>query len=167
MIAVAILFRPSQQPVTAGIERGAPAPEFQGMTLDGQPFDLADSRGRPVILNFWGQSCVPCREEFPLLKRMLAEHAADGLEVIGILTDDPPAGAKAFIRDQGATWPTVDDPQKTIKALYRVVGRPQSYFIDRAGILREIQVGAIPDEGVFERLYARIAAPVPAPTVAP
>ena len=53
-----------------------PAPPIVGTTLDGDAFDLAAYAGRPVIVNFWGPSCVPCRDEFPLLIDKQAEHAA-------------------------------------------------------------------------------------------
>ena len=83
-----------------------------GTTLDGEAFDLADLAGQPVVINFWGPSCVPCRDEFPLLQAKLAEHAADGLAIVGVLTDDPPAPARDFVAEYGATWPTVVDPDK-------------------------------------------------------
>ena len=54
---------------------GHPAPAIASTTLDGAAFDLASLRGRPVIVNFWGPSCVPCRDEFPLFKAKLAAHA--------------------------------------------------------------------------------------------
>jgi cytochrome c biogenesis protein CcmG/thiol:disulfide interchange protein DsbE len=138
------------------IAKGQPAPGFVGTTLDGQPFDLASLRGRPVLLNFWGPSCVPCRDEFPLLKAKLAAHADDGLAIIGVLTYDAPAPARDFIAQYGATWPTVDDPSGAIRTAYRVAARPQTYFIDRDGILRSIQVGEVTD-AEFERQYAMIA----------
>jgi cytochrome c biogenesis protein CcmG/thiol:disulfide interchange protein DsbE len=138
------------------IEKGKPAPEIAGTTLDGMPFRLADLRGRPVIVNFWGPTCVPCRTEFPLLKSKLAQHAADGLVVVGILMADPPDLARTFIAEQGATWATVDDPGGAIKQAYRVVARPQSYFIDRDGVLRSIQVGEVQDAD-FERQYGLIS----------
>jgi hypothetical protein len=69
--------------------------------------------------------------------------------------DDPPAPALDFIAAYGATWPTVDDPAKAIRTAYRVAARPQSYFIDRDGILRSIQVGQV-TEAEFERQYALI-----------
>jgi cytochrome c biogenesis protein CcmG/thiol:disulfide interchange protein DsbE len=130
-------------------------------TLDGMPFDLASLRGRPVIVNFWGPSCIPCRDEFPLFKAKLQEHAPDGLAIVGVLMDDPVAPARDFIAAYGATWPTVEDPSGSIKAAYRAVARPQSYFIDPAGILRQIQVGEVTDAD-FERLYASIT-PSPGP----
>lgn len=88
----------------------------------------------------------------------LAEHASDGLAIVGVLMFDPPAPARDFIADFGATWPTVDDPDGSIREAYRAVARPQTYFIDRDGILREIQVGEL-TEAEFERLYASISGP--------
>jgi peroxiredoxin len=70
---------------------------------------------------------------------------------------DPPDLARTFVAEQGATWPTVVDPDGAIKAAYRVVARPQSYFIDRRGILRSIQIGEVRDAD-FEREYALISA---------
>jgi cytochrome c biogenesis protein CcmG, thiol:disulfide interchange protein DsbE len=137
------------------IAKGQPAPPIVGTTLDGAAFDLATLRGRPVVINFWGPTCVPCRDEFPLLKAKIAEHAAQGLTVIGILTDDAADPARAFIAEEGATWPTVVDPGAALKRAYRVVGRPQSYFIDREGILRSIQVGEVRDAD-FERQFGLI-----------
>jgi len=136
--------------------KGQVAPPISGITLEGQPFDLASLAGRPVIVNFWGPSCVPCRDEFPLLIAKQAEYAADGLSIVGVLTDDPPEPARRFVADYGATWPTVIDPDKALKASYRVAGRPQTYFIDGEGVLRSIQIGELREED-FDRQYAAIA----------
>jgi len=127
-----------------------------GITLDGAAFDLASLRGHPAVINFWGPSCVPCRDEFPLLEAKLAEHAADGFEIVGVLTDDPVVPAREFVAEYGATWPTVVDPDKSIKSAYRVAGRPQTYFVDGTGVVRSIQIGELTDAD-FERQYARIA----------
>ena len=135
---------------------GQVAPAIVGTTLDGAPFDLADLKGKPAVVNFWGPSCVPCRDEFPLLEAKLAQHAADGLAIVGVLTDDPVEPARDFVAEYDGGWPTVIDPDKKIKAAYRVAARPQTYFIDRSGIIRSIQVGEVTDAD-FERQYAKIA----------
>jgi cytochrome c biogenesis protein CcmG/thiol:disulfide interchange protein DsbE len=135
---------------------GAPAPAVVGTTLDGVAFDLASLRGLPVVINFWGPSCVPCRDEFPLLKAKQAEHATDGFTVVGVLTDDPVEPARDFVAQYGGDWVTVVDPDKAIKTAYRVVARPQTYFVDRSGVIRSIQIGEV-TEADFERQYARIA----------
>ena len=138
------------------VERGAPVPPVEGTTLDGQPFRLADLRGRPVIVNFWGPSCIPCREEFPLFKTKLAQHADDGLAIVGVLMDDPPEPARDFVAELGATWPTVVDPDEAIVRAWRVAARPQTYFIDAHGILRSIQIGEVVERD-FDRQYPLIA----------
>jgi cytochrome c biogenesis protein CcmG/thiol:disulfide interchange protein DsbE len=135
---------------------GDRAPAIVGTTLDGATFDLASLAGHPVLINFWGPSCVPCRDEFPLLAAKLAQHAADGLAIVGVLTDDPAEPARDFAAEYGASWPTVIDPDKSIKAAYRVAARPQTYFVDGSGVVRSIQIGELTD-GDFERQYQRIA----------
>jgi cytochrome c biogenesis protein CcmG/thiol:disulfide interchange protein DsbE len=153
-----VLLQPGTGSPTGDIEKGKPAPALAGTTLDGTALSLADLRGRPVIVNFWGPSCVPCRDEFPLFLAKLAEHKADGLAIVGVLMFDPPAPARDFVAAFGATWPTIDDPDGAIRTAYRAVARPQSYFIDRNGILRELQIGELTDAD-FERLYASISGP--------
>ncbi len=164
MVLAALVGRlgPARSPDAGLIERGQPAPAIAATTLDGAAFDLASLRGRPVIVHFWGPSCVPCRNEFPLFKAKLREHAADGLAIVGVLMYDPPAPALDFMTDYGATWPTVDDPDGEIRNVYRAVARPQSYFIDRLGILRAIQVGEVTADR-FEQQYTLIAG-TPAPS---
>jgi thiol-disulfide isomerase/thioredoxin len=141
---------------TPKAEVGTLAPAVGGTTLDGRSFDLAALRGHPVVINFWGPSCVPCRDEFPLLAAKLEEHRDDGLVVVGVLTDDPPAPARDFVAEYGATWPTVVDADEGIKDAYRVVYRPQTYFVDPEGVIRSIQYGEVVDAD-FERQYERIA----------
>ena len=139
-----------------GVHVGLAAPAVAGTTLDGGTFDLSSLRGRPVVVNFWGPSCVPCRDEFPLFDRELRAHAADGLAVVGVLYADPPDPARAFVAEYAATWPTVIDPTRSIAAAYRVIARPQSYFVDRDGVLRSIQVGEL-TAADFERQFAAIS----------
>jgi cytochrome c biogenesis protein CcmG/thiol:disulfide interchange protein DsbE len=151
VVGVVALVRPAEGGLV-----GRAAPAVSGTTLDGQAFDLASLRGRPVVLNFWGPSCVPCVTEFPLLEAKLAAHAGEGLAIVGVLTDDPTDPAKAFVTRLGATWPTVVDPGAALKAAYRVLGRPQTFFIDRAGVLRSVQIGELTDRD-FERQFATIS----------
>jgi cytochrome c biogenesis protein CcmG/thiol:disulfide interchange protein DsbE len=155
-IALALVAVVACGPATVEIGKGRPVPNITGTTLDGQPFDLASLRGKPVLINFWGPTCVPCRTEFPLLAAKAIEHQADGLAIVGILTDDPVEPARTFAAENGGTWPTVIDPGAAIKAAYRVLGRPQTFFVDRSGILQSIPIGEVVDAD-FERQYAAIA----------
>jgi cytochrome c biogenesis protein CcmG/thiol:disulfide interchange protein DsbE len=157
-LALVVIRSPGDRPAPTEsdlIGRGQPAPAIVATTLEGASLDLASLRDRPVLVNFWGPSCIPCRDEFPLFKAKLAEHATDNLAIVGVLMYDAPAPARDFIVSYGATWPTVDDPAGAIRTAYRVAARPQTYFIDREGILRAIQVGQLTD-AEFERQYALI-----------
>ena len=148
--------RPAAGPDSTDIATGQVVPNVAGTTLDGAAFDLAALRGRPVIINFWGPSCVPCRTEFPLLAAKASQYAAEGLVIVGVLTDDPVEPAREFAAQYGGSWSTVIDPGGAIKAAYRVIARPQSYFVDRTGVLRSIQIGEV-READFERQYAAIS----------
>jgi peroxiredoxin len=152
VVAFVTLSRPAGD---GGLE-GKPAPPITGETLDGETVNLADLRGSPVIVNFWGPSCIPCRDEFPLFKQKLAEHADDDLTVLGVLMSDPPEPARDFVAEYGATWPTVVDPDGSIRNSYLTLARPTSYFIDGEGVLQSIQIGELRDAD-FERQYELIA----------
>jgi thiol-disulfide isomerase/thioredoxin len=141
-----------QQEVTAG----QAVPGIAGRTLDGRDFDLSALRGKPVVINFWGPTCVPCVNEFPLLAAKATQHAADGLVIVGVLTDDPVDTATTFVAQHGGTWSTVIDPDGAIKRAYRVLFRPQTFFVDRNGNLSTIQYGEV-TEADFERQYAAIS----------
>jgi cytochrome c biogenesis protein CcmG/thiol:disulfide interchange protein DsbE len=135
---------------------GQAVPPLVATSLDGTPVDLASLRGRPVVVNFWASWCVPCRNEFPMFEDKLAELGpTDGLAMVGVLYKDEPELAQAFLADLGAAWPTVDDPDGALAKAFRVAAPPQTYFIDKDGILRGIQIGEVREED-FDTQYAKI-----------
>lgn len=135
---------------------GRAAPPLTGTALDGTTVDLASLKGKPVIVNFWASWCTPCREEFPLFQEKLAELGpTDGLEMIGVLYKDEPELARAFLDDLGADWPNVDDPDGAAAKAWRTVAPPQTYFIDKDGVIRGIQIGQVREED-FDAQYAKI-----------
>ena len=154
--AILVLARGLPDPGGGRANVGSSAPGIVGTTLDGAAFDLKSLAGKPVIVNFWGPSCVPCRDEFPLIVEKVAQHAADGLTVVGVLMDDPVEPARDFVARFHGNWPTVVDPDKAIRNAYRVAARPQTYFVDGTGVIRKIQIGPLTD-AEFERQYALIA----------
>lgn len=128
---------------SGGAGAGDPAPRLTGTTLDGAPFDLASLRGRPVIVNYWASWCVPCRDEFPLFKQALADHADDGLAIVGTVYLDSDDAARTFAQKTGASWPSVSDPDGSLAKAWRVVAPPQTYFIDRNGVIVSRQIGEV------------------------
>lgn len=154
-VAIVAFAAVSLPPDAPRLRVGDVAPAIEATGLDGTQVSLAALRGRPVIVNFWGPNCVPCRAEFPLFLAKLQEHSADNLAIVGVLMGDPPEPARDFIAQFGATWPTVDDPNGALRTAYRVVARPMTYFIDANGVVRGIQVGETTD-ALFESNYAKV-----------
>ena len=140
---------------------GRSAPDFELTGLDGSTVRLADYRGRPVIVNFWASWCIPCREEFPLFAAARRQHAADGLEILGVVYRDRADGARRFMADHGATWPAALDPDGAVAAAYGVGAVPVSLYIDGGGIVRSVSYGA-PPSGRMEALLATILPRAPA-----
>ncbi|MDP9467924.1 MAG: TlpA family protein disulfide reductase [Chloroflexota bacterium] len=122
---------------------GEPAPAFVVADLDGNPLRLEDLRGRPVIVNFWASWCGPCVEEFPLLLNASTAHREDGLAVIGIVLRDRSEAARAFMARMGATWPAAMDPGEAVATRYGIIGPPDTFFIDRNGIVVGRQIGQL------------------------
>ena len=76
-------------------------------TLDGDTLRLADLRGRPLLLNVWGEWCSPCRMEMPSHVAADSLLAPDGLQIVGVLSTGDEAAARAYLAEVGATWPQV------------------------------------------------------------
>jgi peroxiredoxin len=111
------------------------APVFQVPGLDGGCIDLADFRGRPVLLNFWASYCTPCRDEFPLLEQAQEQHRDDDLAVIGVSFRDIDDDARAFADEQGASWLLGFDDTGDVGEAYGVRPIPQTFFINRDGTI--------------------------------
>lgn len=138
--------------IAAGPAIGSLAPDLSLVDLEGQPVSLAALRGRPVVLNYWASWCGPCRDEFPALKAAQEAHAGAGVAILGVLFKDDPGPAKDFIAKEGATWPTLADPDGTGAAAYRVVAPPTTFFIDADGVVRDLQVGGMTPEQIDAHL---------------
>lgn len=113
-----------------------------------------------MIVNFWASWCVPCRTEFPLLHAARADHAAEGLEVLGIVFKDTADAARAFMRQQDATWPMLLDPGGSAATAYGIQVVPVSFYLDRNGVVRAVSFGPPPSADL-----AGLLAPILAPAV--
>lgn len=131
---------------------GRAAPAFDLATLEGGRLSLAELRGSPVVVNFWASWCIPCREEAPLLTAASREYEAQGLRVIGIVYQDSAEGARDFMDRYGQTYPGLLDPDGRTAIDYGVFGIPETFFIDRDGIVRSRQVGPVTEEGLDRRI---------------
>jgi cytochrome c biogenesis protein CcmG/thiol:disulfide interchange protein DsbE len=139
-------------PATSPTAVGSAAPDFVLADLDGNPLRLEDLRGRPVVLNFWASWCGPCVEEFPLLRDAAAQHADQSLAVVGIVVRDRSEAARDFMLRNGATWPAAMDPGERVASAYGILGPPETYFIDRDGVIAARQFGPVTEESLRAQL---------------
>jgi cytochrome c biogenesis protein CcmG, thiol:disulfide interchange protein DsbE len=134
---------------------GRAAPALRLRTLDGGRIDLADLRGRPVVVNFWATWCEPCTREFPLLAKAAANHEHDTLAVVGVLTEDRPGAANEFVRRNAGTWPVgVDADRRTAAAWGVTVGLPHTFFVRPDGTLASHQLGELTQATLDRQLAA-------------
>lgn len=116
---------------------GDPAPSFSAPLLDGDGvFALADARGEPVFINFWWSGCEPCKEEAPLLSRA-SEAYGDKVRFIGVNIRDAKSDALRFAADEYLDFTHVRDEDLSIYERYGLSGQPESFFIDRDGVIVE------------------------------
>lgn len=120
---------------------GKPAPQFTYTTFDGKQLDLASLRGKPVMINFWGSWCVPCKDEAPVLSQAWARYKDSGVQFVSVAIWDQPDAAMGFARSEGASWINGIDGDGKIAIDYGVYGVPESFFISRDGLLVDRYVG--------------------------
>ena len=141
-----------------GLQVGDAAPNFTLKTLDGKQVSLSDFRGKPVMLNFWFATCPGCLAETPGIERFYAAQQAAGKRFVILAVnsvDDAPT-AQQFVQQYGITYTPVLDDNQRVATLYNVNATPTSYFIDRQGIIRFVQVGPI-DETTLQQKVAEIS----------
>ena len=131
---------------------GRPAPSFDLESLEGGRLSLAELRGSPVVLNFWASWCIPCREEAPLLTAAASGYEARGLRVVGVVYQDSAESARDFMDRYGQTYPGLLDPDGRTAIDYGVFGIPETFFIDRDGIVRSRQVGPVTEDGLRDQI---------------
>jgi cytochrome c biogenesis protein CcmG/thiol:disulfide interchange protein DsbE len=132
--------------LATGCDRGShpgnidkPAQQFT-LSDGGRSVDLSKLRGRVVVLNLWATWCAPCIEELPSL--LALQHKMPDLEIVAVSMDQDPDVYHKFLTDHHVDILTFRDADQRINALYGTVQIPETYIIDKQGILRRKFIGA-------------------------
>jgi cytochrome c biogenesis protein CcmG/thiol:disulfide interchange protein DsbE len=121
---------------------GTNAPDFT--VQDGHNrITLSQYRGQVVVLNFWATWCPPCVEEMPSLVEMQRRMRAKGVTVLAVSVDVDESAYKQFVKDHNVNLLTVRDPDQKSNGLYGTSRFPETYIIDRNGVIRRKFIGAV------------------------
>ncbi len=126
----------------ARLGKGAKAPDFTLPGLDGAMVRLADQKGKVVFLNIWATWCPPCVEEMPSMEKLYQQLKGEDFEILAVSIDK--SGAEAvlpFMKKHKLNFAALIDSKETLKHKYQTTGVPETFIIDKNGIIVEKVIG--------------------------
>lgn len=146
--ALILLFIPEKERINRPVVVvGLGAPDFELPELDpsgknpSRIWRLSDLMGKVVFINFWASWCEECKKEKPSMQRLYEMMQGKPFQTITILYRDNPEKAMAYMKKNGFTMPVLLDTNKKASYSYGVTGVPETYIIDREGVLRKKIIG--------------------------
>lgn len=120
-----------------------PAPEISVQSItNGTTLKLSELKGKVVMLNFWATWCPPCREEIPSMMKLNTFMAGKPFQMVAVSIDEGGKPAiEAFFKETGFSLPTYQDASGTSSKIYCVTGVPETFIIDKQGILVKKIIG--------------------------
>lgn len=140
-----------------------PAPDLSGKTIDGKTLDVADYKGKVVVINIWGSWCGPCRAEGKYFAKVSKDYAGKGVQFVGINTrDTSTTPAVAFEKEQGITYPSLYDPTGKLMLRFRKGTLnpqlvPTTLILDRDGKIAARALQALSEEDLLKMLKPVLA----------
>jgi thiol-disulfide isomerase/thioredoxin len=123
---------------------GASAPDFNLESISGNKVRMSEMRGKVVLLNFWASWCSPCREEIPSLISLNAALTGKNFQLLAVAIDEGGRDAvMQFFSRTRVSLPTLFDPGGLAGRRYGIRGVPETFVIDKHGIIRKKVVGPI------------------------
>lgn len=129
---------------SAGPSENKPAPDLLLAAMDGSPLKLSELKGKVVLLNFWATWCPPCREEVPSMVKLNTKMAGKPFQMVAVSIDDGGKPAvESFLKSTGQALPAYTDPTTRAAKTYGITGVPESFIIDRNGIIVKKVIGPL------------------------
>ena len=161
LVLVGFGLKRAQNPMA---EVGKPVPDFNLEYYPGYEYNgvskmkLSDLRGKVVVVNIWASWCKPCEQEAPDLEEAWQFYKDDGdVVLIGVDYVDTPKGANEYLTKFNITFPNAPDLKSNISGiLNRQMGVPETYFIDREGVLKHVKVGPFMSVDEFKSVVESI-----------
>lgn len=141
------------------VRPGSRAPDFHAVHLEtGETVTLADYEGRVVLLNIWATWCAPCEVEMPSMQRLHDRLGPKGLHILAVSIDDEdPDFVRQWVSERGLTFEILHDRTGQVVTDYQATGWPESFVINKDGVIVRKAWGAkdwdAPEESnIFRRL---------------
>lgn len=126
------------------VKVGQTTPNFTFPDLTGKEVSLSDHRGKVVVLNIWATWCSPCIDEMPSIEKLYTKFKGEHFEILAVSIDTEGSKVVApFMKRLNLTFPALLDKKGKIRILYGATGVPESFIIDKNGILLERIIGPI------------------------
>jgi len=148
-------------PEITRIEPGARVPDYAAVNVvSGDTVSLRDYRGEVMLLNLWATWCPPCEQEMPSIERLHEELGPQGLKVVAISIDQLDSSAiRRWAADRGLTFTVLHDESGRIQQVYQTTGMPESFVVDRHGVIVKKVIGATEwDHPAQKALFRRLLA---------
>jgi peroxiredoxin len=150
-----------------GPKVGAFAPDFELQSLDGRTVKLSDLRGKAVLVNFWATWCQPCKLEMPWFEDLQKQYGSQGLEIIGISTDDYVSSKDSvrdevakFAKDLGVNYTILRGKESVADDFGGAQFLPTTFYIDRQGKIIANVSGIKGKDEIEETIKKALATPV-------
>lgn len=139
------------------LARARMAPAFAVTTTDGQRISMDDLKGKVVLIDFWATWCPSCREAMPHIRDIAKKFEGQPLVILSVSLDDNEEKWKEFVAKNEMTWPQYRDGGYggPIATLFGIRAIPQTFTIDRDGVLQDQHIGDTSIEGKLKKLVGR------------
>lgn len=123
------------------LKAGGTPPEFKLLALDGSVHDSSEYAGKPLIINFWGTFCPPCRDEMPALQSVYDKWKDRGVQLIGINLSEDKLSVESYIRQVGVDFPILLDQSRQTEKRFGLKQYPTTFFVYPNGKIEDVLIG--------------------------
>ncbi len=132
---------------------GQPLPSIQHRrTLDGQPFDAARLAGKPAVVKFFADYCVPCKATLPAAERVHEAHPE--VSFVGVDEDESVETARAVAERYAVSFPVLHDAGNVLSGRFRVSTLPMTFVVDSTGVIRWVGAEAQTEQELQQAVEA-------------